>query len=45
MKFLNVVYEKGVKLFGQEKKKMENRLCRSEKLPIYDIEISPKTIF
>jgi hypothetical protein len=33
--------EKGVKLIGKEKAKMEERLQRSEQLPLYDISISP----
>ena len=41
---LENVYEKGVKVCGKEKVKMEQRLQRSEKLPLYDIIIRPITV-
>lgn len=44
IKLLNTVYEKGVKLSGQEKIKMEECLSRSEQLPLYDITINPITV-
>ena len=37
-------YEKGVKLCGKEKTKLEERLERSELLPMYDISIEPLTV-
>lgn len=42
---LKTFYEKGVKICGKEKAKMEERLQRSERLPLYDIIISPKTVY
>lgn len=42
---LNTSYEKGVKIIGKEKAKMEKRLQRSELLPLYDITIHPKTVY
>ena len=42
---LKTPYEKGVKVCGKEKTKMEERLQRSERLPLYDITISPQTVF
>ncbi len=41
---LETSYEKGVKVCGKEKAKMEERLQRSERLPLYDITISPITV-
>ena len=41
---LGTSYEKGVKVCGKEKAKMEQRLQRSERLPLYDITISPITV-
>jgi hypothetical protein len=38
---LKGVYEKGVKLFAKEKRDLEKRLLRSEKLPWWDITIHP----
>ncbi len=38
------VYEKGIKIFGKEKLELEQRLQRSEKLPLYDITINPFTV-
>ena len=42
--FLKKSYEKGIKLFGKAKEQMEERLQRSERLPLYDIIIHPKTV-
>ena len=42
---LNTSYEKGVKIVGKEKAKMEKRLQRLELLPLYDITIHPKTVY
>jgi len=42
--FLDNVYEKGIKLCGKEKKKLEERLQRSKELPFWDIIIKPKTV-
>lgn len=42
---VKVPYEKGVKIRGKEKTKMEDRLQRSNRLPLYDIIINPKTVF
>jgi hypothetical protein len=38
------IYEKGVKLVGKEKKGLEEKLCRSTKLPAYDITIHPEMV-
>ncbi len=38
------VYEKGIKLIGKEKKKLEDRLLRSKVLPFWDITIRPVVI-
>ncbi len=43
--YIDTVYEKGIKLVGEEKEKLEERLQRSEKLPFYDITINPKTVY
>lgn len=42
---LKTSYEKGVKIYGKEKIKMEERLQRSERLPLYDIIINPKSVY
>lgn len=42
---LGTTYEKGVKVCGKEREKLEDRLERSEKLPWYDITIFPKTVY
>jgi hypothetical protein len=39
------VYEKGVRLNGKEKKKLESRLQRSQQLPWWDITIRPSMVF
>lgn len=38
---LKGVYEKGIKISGKGRSKLEQRLQRSEKLPLYDITINP----
>jgi hypothetical protein len=45
VRLLNTSYEKGVKICGKEKAKMEERLQRSERLPLYDITIHPKMVY
>jgi hypothetical protein len=42
---LKTSYEKGVRVCGKEKAKMEKRLQRSERLPLYDITINPNTVY
>ena len=42
---LKTSYEKGIKVCGKEKTKMEERQQRSERLPLYDITIIPKTVY
>lgn len=42
---INSIYEKGVKLFGKERVKLEQRLKRLAHLPLYDITISPLTVY
>lgn len=42
---LKTSYKKGVKVCGKEKAKMEERLQRSERLPLYDITINPNTVY
>jgi hypothetical protein len=37
-------YDKGVKICGKEKVQLEERLQRSERLPLYDIKIRPLTV-
>lgn len=41
---LKETYVKGVKVCGDARVKLEERLERSEKLPVYDITIAPKTV-
>lgn len=38
---LNAVYEKGIKVCGKRRSELEQRLQRSEQLPLYDIIICP----
>ncbi|MCR4321510.1 MAG: hypothetical protein NUV74_14375 [Candidatus Brocadiaceae bacterium] len=45
MRLLDTTYEKGVKIGGKEKLALEGRLERLEKLPLYDITITPKTVY
>ena len=44
VKLIDAVYEKGVKVSGKDKTELEGRLQRSDRLPLYDITISPKTV-
>jgi hypothetical protein len=44
VKLIDAVYEKGVRVCGKEKVKLEQRLKRQDRLPLYDIIISPKTV-
>lgn len=44
VKMIDAVYEKGVKVCGKEKVKLEQRLNRSDRLPLYDITIKPKMV-
>ena len=39
------VYEKGIKVSGKEKRELESRLQRSERLPWWDITIHPVTVY
>ena len=41
---VDVIYEKGVKLCGNEKRSLEHRLQRSTELNWWDITIPPKTV-
>ena len=41
VRLLETTYEKGVKISGKERQMIEERLERSEKLPLYDIKITP----
>ena len=41
---VDAIYEKGVKLCGIEKRDLEQRLKRSEKLSFWDITIQPKPV-
>ncbi len=43
-RLLDAPYEKGVKVCGEEKIDLENRLQRSPVLKWWDISISPKTV-
>lgn len=44
-RLFDAVYEKGVRVCGKNKVKLEDRLERSKKLPLYDITIRPITVF
>lgn len=44
-KLIDTVYEKGVKVYGKEKGELEQRLMRLGRLPVYDITISPITVY
>jgi hypothetical protein len=44
-RLIDAVYEKGVKVCGKEKVKLEQRLKRLDRLPLYDITISQKTVY
>lgn len=41
---LNAVYEKGIKVCGKRRSQLEQRLQRSEQLPLYDISICHETV-
>lgn len=45
VRLLNTTYEKGVKIGGKERQVLEGRLERSEKLPLYDITITPDMVY
>ena len=42
---LDTTYEKGVNTVGKERQAIEERLERSETLPLYDITIAPKMVY
>ena len=42
---LETTYEKGVKIGGKKRQAIEKRLERSEKLPLYDITITPEMVY
>lgn len=44
VKFINTIYEKGIKVLGKEKDEVERRLKRSDRLALYDIEIIHKAV-
>ena len=41
---VDAIYEKGVKLYGKEKRNLEHRLVRSTELNWWDITIHPKPV-
>jgi hypothetical protein len=41
---LNAVYEKGIKVCGKRRSELEQRLQRSEQLPLYDTIICHKVV-
>jgi hypothetical protein len=41
---VETVYQKGIKLYGKEKKNLEKRLMRSPSLRWWDICIRPKAV-
>jgi hypothetical protein len=43
-RLLDVAYEKGIKVCGNDKADLEKRLQRSSSLPWWDITILPKTV-
>jgi hypothetical protein len=45
VRLLETPYEKGVKINGKEMQKIEERLERLEKLPLYDITITPLMVY
>ena len=45
VKLINAVYEKGVKVCGKEKMELEQRLNRLDRLPLYDVTISPQKVY
>lgn len=44
VQLLSAVYEKGIKVCGKRRSELEQRLQRSELLPLYDITICPKAV-
>lgn len=44
VRLLKTSYQKGVRICGKEKAEMEERLQRSDQLPLYDITINPKMV-
>jgi len=44
VRLMETTYEKGVKIGGKERQAIEERLERSDKLPLYDITITPITV-
>jgi hypothetical protein len=45
VRLLETTYEKGVKIGGKERQAIEERLERSEKLPLYDITITSLMVY
>jgi hypothetical protein len=45
VRLMNGVYQKGIRVCGKNKAKIEARLERSDKLPLYDIIIRPETAY
>jgi transposase len=45
VRFLETTYEKGAKIGGKDMQAIEERLERSDKLPLYDITITPLIIY
>jgi hypothetical protein len=45
VKLIDAVYEKGVRVYGKEKVELEQRLKRSDRLPLYDITVSPISVY
>ena len=44
VKLIETIYKKGIKVLGKEKVDLEKRLIRLDRLPLYDITISPITV-
>jgi hypothetical protein len=45
VRLLETTYEKGVKIGGKDMQVIEERLERSDKLPLYDITITPLMVY
>jgi hypothetical protein len=45
VRLMNGVYQKGIRVCGKNKAKIEACLERSDKLPLYDIIIQPETVY
>ena len=45
VRLLETTYEKGVKIGGKDMQTIEERLERSDKLPLYDITITPLMVY